>query len=207
MMKDTLSGSTLIISARSPFARRVRLAFLELRLPFREKVVNVFEPPTELLEANPLGRVPVLVLGDGRRLVDSNQILEVVHAAEPGLAPRTDAERILCAEWSGLALGIAEKVVQYFLEGLRPESARDEELLTECAQIFERVLGRFEAEIGSRETIGSTLTQADLDMGTALTYLSLRYSSAWRERFPRSRAYLDRLEERASFQRTIPPPS
>ena len=52
--------SVLYISARSPFARRVRLALLENKIRFSEKVFDVFNPLPELITVNPLARVPAL---------------------------------------------------------------------------------------------------------------------------------------------------
>ena len=49
------------------------------------------------------------------------------------------------------------------------------------------------------------LTQADIDWACALTYLSLRYSSAWRTSYPALAKVVDRLEWRDSFRKTRPP--
>ena len=45
--------STLFISLRSPFARRVRLAFIEHGVRYHEVVEDVFKPSAVLIEANP----------------------------------------------------------------------------------------------------------------------------------------------------------
>jgi glutathione S-transferase len=199
--------STLLISARSPFARRVRLAFREAGLKYTEKTVDVLKPTPELLELNPLSRVPTLLFKSGGVLVDSSVILESFYEWRPSpLFQGSTATRAELRCWSALACGMAEKTVEYFFETQRPEASRDPELLSEVAGIVERVLGRIEAALATRETImPQGFSQADLDVGTALRYLCVRRSSDWRESHPRASKYLDRLEARPSFQGTVPP--
>jgi glutathione S-transferase len=202
------ADSTLFISARSPFARRVRLAFLEHGVKFEEKVFDVFKPNPELAALNPLARVPTLRLADGSVLIESEKILEQFYRAHPGspLLPAGESEQVSAHFWSGVALGLCERAIEFYMEGLRPEGTRDPDLLGEIRDVATRVLERFDAFIGERATIvPGRLTQADLDVGTALAYLSLRYSPQWRGRYSRASDYLQRLDERPSFQATRPP--
>lgn len=204
-------GSTLLISARSPFARRVRLAFLENGVRFEERVIDVLKPTAELLEKNPLARVPTLLLPSGETLVDSNVILELFYgAAKRKLSLESAGDRLRAAQWGALAAGVCEKTVEYYFEGLRPEAARDPELLAEIDAVIHRVLSRLEDFLGgearSRTTVlASGLSQADLDLGTMLAYLTLRHPMDWASRYPNCGRYFARLDERPSFAATRPP--
>src|SRR4051812_41289220 len=102
------NGSTLLISARSPFARRVRLAFFEHDVKFTEKIYNVFEQNADLTKLNPLSRVPTLLLPTGETLIDSNLILQFFYenTRASSLIPFNENERILNYKWSGIAAGI-----------------------------------------------------------------------------------------------------
>jgi glutathione S-transferase len=195
------------MSLRSPFARRVRLAFREAGLKYEEKAVDVLKPTAELLEKNPLARVPTLVLKSGQVLVDSTAILDAFYTVHPSPLYSGPIEtRARIQQWSALALGVAEKTVEYYFETLRPEASRDDELFAEIAGIVDRVLARAEAALSSSETLlPGGLTQADLDLGTALRYLCLRRSSDWRGRYKHCSQYLERLEKRPTFQATHPP--
>lgn len=200
--------SMLFVSARSPFARRVRLALLEHGVRFEEKVLDVFKPNPELIALNPLARVPTMRFADGSVLVESEKILETFYRAHPKspLLPLDEAERVTAHFWSAMALGLCEKTVEYYMETLRPESARDAELLSEIRDIATRVIERFDSFLSDRETIlPGRVTQADLDMGTALAYFSLRYSAQWKSRYTHASDFLHRLDERPSFQATRPP--
>jgi glutathione S-transferase len=205
---DLFNDSVLFVSARSPFARRVRLAFREHGIRHEEKVVDVFKPNPDLIALNPLARVPTVRLSDGSVLAESEKILGLFYESRPNsplLAPSGPA-RVTAHFWSALALGLCEKSVEFYLESLRVESARDPELLEEVREIATRVLERFDAFIGERETIvPGQLTQADLDMGAALGYLSLRYSDQWKSRYDHAADFLRRLEGRPSFEATRPP--
>jgi glutathione S-transferase len=202
------NGSTLLVSARSPFARRVRLAFLESGIRFEQRVLDVLKPNAEVIALNPMGRVPTVRLKSGEVLYESGLILQLLYegGAHP-LHPRTDADRLEGFRWSADALGLCERAIDWFFENLRPEAERDPEVLTEVREVIDRVLTRLESQVGDRPTLlSSGLSQCDLDMGTALTYLTIRYPHDWQRKFPRAEAYRQRLEERPSFRATVPPP-
>lgn len=106
----------------------------------------------------------------------------------------------------GIASGVCEKMVEYFLENQRPESSRDAETIKEIRQIFERTANTLETILAQRDNIvPGQLTQADLDMGAALAYTSLRYSKDWQVQFPNVFRYFQKLNARPSFQSTLPP--
>jgi glutathione S-transferase len=201
-------GATLFISLRSPFARRVRLAFLEHGIPFDEKILNVFETNPELKALNPLSRVPVCLLRDGNTLIDSQFILQVfyeMHSQSP-LKPRTDGDRIVASRWSAIAVGLSEKIVEYFLETLRPLGMRDPTVEAELKMAVDESLSRFDKFIGGKIFITGYLTQADLDMGTALDYLQIRYPVSLEQKYPDIHEFLLNLRNRPSFETTNPPP-
>lgn len=79
----------------SPFARKVRLALAEKRIPFELRVERVWERRPEFLEMNPACQVPVLQEPSGLAIADSTAICEYLDEAYPdtGLLGRTLAER------------------------------------------------------------------------------------------------------------------
>src|ERR1700746_892803 len=109
---DSLSffqGSTLFISARSPFARRVRIALHENGVDFQERVFDVFQPNPELWKANPLARVPALLLKNSHVLIDSSLILQALYEGGGSpFMPKDTAKRYETYRWTAIALGICE---------------------------------------------------------------------------------------------------
>jgi glutathione S-transferase len=79
----------------SPYARKVRLALAEKRLPFELRLERVWERRQEFLALNPACLVPVLVEDNGLVIADSTAICEYLDEAYPDtcLLGRTLAER------------------------------------------------------------------------------------------------------------------
>jgi len=68
----------LYSSALSPYARKVRIVIEEKNLDAQVETLNSnpYEASADHLQANPLSKVPTLVLTDGTSLFDSNVICE-----------------------------------------------------------------------------------------------------------------------------------
>ncbi|MDX1498926.1 MAG: glutathione S-transferase family protein [Woeseiaceae bacterium] len=87
--------------SRSGNSYKVRLLCAQLGMPFEWHEVDVVRGETRapaFLELNPLGKVPVVVLADGRTLTESNAILYYL-AAESDLAGRDAFERADILRW------------------------------------------------------------------------------------------------------------
>src|SRR5689334_664548 len=78
----------LYFSKTSPYARKVRIAIEELGLAdqVEEIVADPFAPTAELLEANPLSKVPTLVTERNEAVPDSRLILDYLSHRKSGLA-------------------------------------------------------------------------------------------------------------------------
>jgi glutathione S-transferase len=198
--------ATVYSSTRSPYGRRVRLAFIENNVPYMEEMRDVWKFDADYAEINPVHRVPTVVLYSGQVLVESSLILDLFYRTPSRtlryLAPE---ETMTGYYWSGLFLGIMDKTIEYFLETLRAEGSRDPEIMADLPQVVVRVLSRFEAEIGRRNTLfADRLTQADLDIGSALGYLEFRLGAKVLKDHPNTERYFRGLESRPSFQGTKP---
>lgn len=66
----------LIIAKPSPYARKARVALIGKAIEFETIVENPWLPGTEIGAVNPLGKIPALVLDDGRIIHDSKVIVE-----------------------------------------------------------------------------------------------------------------------------------
>ncbi len=202
-------NSTLYISARSPFARRVRVMFQEHGIAFQEKSFNVFEFNPELNKHNPLRRVPVLVLANGQEIVDSNYIIQAFYEEQRHSAwmPFDRDQKITAMNWSGIAVGVCERTVETFIETQRPLALRDSSVIAENKELLKDSVERFENYIGDKKFIvGSSPTQVDIDWVIALNYLQFRFSDLFGDKYPKSFKYIVNLSGRESFKNTLPPP-
>src|SRR3954462_3781639 len=142
--REQLENGTLYITPRSPFARRVRVAFLENEIAFREVVLDLIKNPhPEYLKINPLKKVPALRLSTGELVVDSNQILHVLYQSVKSPFAAQDGDLLTCSLWSGIGTGLCERAIEYFFEMNRRESHRDRGVIDEVNEAIRSSLNLF----------------------------------------------------------------
>jgi glutathione S-transferase len=103
----------------SSFTRRVGIALRLYGMPFEHRPWSVFGDADRLMDLNPLGRVPVLVLDDGTALVDSHMILDHLDslvAPADRLFPIAEPARHVALRRAALATGLGDRVVSLFYE-------------------------------------------------------------------------------------------
>ena len=202
-----MKNYTLYMSLRSPFARRVRILLEELSIPYDTRVVNVFEPTPELLEVNPLGRVPALVLPTGEVMVESSEIQNYFaeRYGNHALFQRHGASEAKTRNICGLASGIMDHVVVAYLESLRPAGLQIAEVRADALEAIERTMKVLNELFVGPFMLGERVGVWDLDVGAALAYMDLRLGKDHVDRYPRLRALLGRLNERQSFKVSVPP--
>ena len=76
---------------RSPYTRRVAISLTAYGVVYEQKAISGFGDREEVRAANPLGRIPALVLDTGETLVDSGAIvdhLDDAYGRDQPLTPR-----------------------------------------------------------------------------------------------------------------------
>ncbi len=192
----------------SPYVRKVRLVLLEKNIPHTYLVDPPREPGSRVARANPLGRIPALILDDETCVFDSPVIAEYADTLNdtPILIPRSNAlERMRVKRWEALADGIMDSAVVVRNETLRPADRQDAGILTRHNAAISRALAHAAKLLGEREWCeGATITLADLALVSALIYLSLRQAERdWRGAHPNLAAWFARVSERASVRATL----
>jgi glutathione S-transferase len=154
----------LFMSARSPFARRVRLALKRQNREWKEIPLDVFQNNPDLEKFNPQGAVPTLVLADGSALSDSSNILEFLGAFPDDFKIRQAAQ---------IAEGIIQSSVLYFQEKHLHEVPSERWLKehVKCMEDSFSYLAKMPTELFLRE---GALTQAGWDLAVAIEYVGLR---------------------------------
>jgi len=146
----------LVIATPSPFARKARIALLEKRLAHDVVVQN---PWQSSIADNPLGKVPVLYLDDGRVVHDSSVIVEYLETLDspPVLIPA--AERVMQKQVEAIADGICDAVVLIVTERSRaPEKQSAEWIARQAAKIPKALdeLERLFAGLAARPSFSAT---------------------------------------------------
>jgi glutathione S-transferase len=197
----------LIASLTSPFARKVRIVAAEKHIEY-ELVVDVpWNEGTHVPEYNPLGKVPVWVLEDGKTLFDSRVIVEYLDCISPvgHLLPKEVRPRIGVKRWEVLADGVSDAAALVFMERKRPTSRQSHEWI-------ERQLGKVAAglkamseDLGNQPwCAGDTFSLADIAVGCTLGYLDFRFPEIdWRRMHPNLSEINVRLMQRPAFKETV----
>lgn len=117
---------TLISATPSPYARKVRIALAEKQIPFELQTEVPWDSTTQTPQYNPLEKLPVLVLEDGKTAVyESHYILEWIEAKypTPALLPPLDEvdDRLFAKQVEVVADGVCDALVLAFFEKMRDE--------------------------------------------------------------------------------------
>ena len=198
----------LVIAKPSPFARKVRVALREKGLPFEEIVENPWAAGTAVPGTNPLGKVPALMLADGRVVYDSKVIVEYLETLgrPPPLIPADPELRVAHRQIEALADGVSDAVVLVVLERSRPADLQSGDWIGRQVRKIEAATAELARLLGAGEWLtGSGFGLADIAAGCALGYLDLRFPEFdWRSRHPALASYFARLDARPSFAATRP---
>ena len=192
----------------SPYVRKVRLVLLEKNIPHEYLVDAPREPGSQVARANPLGRIPALILDDETCVYDSPVISEYADTLNnnPILIPRTDAPaRMRVKRWEALADGIMDSAVVVRNEHIRPADKQEAGNITRHNDAVTRALSFAADQLGTREWCeGSAITLADLALASALIYLELRQPERdWRGAHPNLAAWFTRISARPSVRATL----
>jgi len=201
----------LIASLTSPFARKVRIVLHEKKIDCPLEEVQPWLPDSHVIDHNPLGKVPVLILDDGSSLFDSRVIVEYLDTISPVSRIFPQEKRVLIAtrRYEALADGICDAAAAIVIERRRAAEQQSEEWVRRQMQKVERGLTVLSHDLGERHWCnGEGYGLADIAVGVCLGYLDFRFPALnWRERHQNLAALHERLASRPAFADTAPPPS
>ncbi|SFP73692.1 glutathione S-transferase [Nitrosomonas cryotolerans] len=201
----------IIGSLTSPYVRKVRIILAEKQIHYEFSVDNPWDSSTRVSSHNPLGKIPVLIMDNEDILYDSRVIAEYLDSIESPqsaihLIPRSSYDRTMVKRWEALADGICDAAATIFLERKRPTSQQSHEWIARQQQKIEMGIKAAAVELGDREWChGHTFTLADIALGCAMDYLTLRFPEIqWRATYANLTGLAGRLTQRTSFIDTAP---
>jgi glutathione S-transferase len=201
----------LIGSMTSPYVRKVRIVMAEKKLDYQFVLEDVWAADTSMPDANPLGKVPCLVMEGGEAVFDSRVIVEYLDTLSPvgKLIPVQGRERAEVKTWEALADGVLDAAILARLEATwagRSEGQRSQAWI-------DRQLGKIDTSLKAMSTglgdkpfcSGVHFSLSDVAVGCALAYLDLRFAQIdWRERHMNLARLQEKLMQRSSFIETHP---
>ncbi len=197
----------LISATPSPYARKVRIALAEKGLPFELLTEVPWHSTTSTPRYNPLEKLPVLLLPDGSSVYESSYILQYLELKYPQtpLLPDDIDGKLAARKLEVLCDGICDAVVLTLFEKMRAGGGSLEWLARQRRKI-DGGLAEMAKIVGSRQwATGDSFSLGDIAVGTAVAYLSVRFQELpWRTLYPDLALLSDRLEQRQSFQASVP---
>jgi glutathione S-transferase len=193
-------------SPRSPYVRKVMIVAHELGLMDRietvRTVVGGTTPHLALMQVNPLGKIPTLMLEDGTALYDSPVICEYLDTLHDGpkLFPPW-SERLIALRQLALGDGMLDIALAWVGERFRsterqsaPHMALWEAKLRACVDSLEIETDALDA---------GALTIGHIGIGVALSYLDFRFDGLrWRDGHERLAAWHATFDARPSVVAT-----
>ncbi|WP_022731726.1 MULTISPECIES: glutathione S-transferase family protein [Thalassospira] len=182
----------------SPFGRKVKIVAKMLGVydQLSVELSNTNDPADSLRTQNPLGKIPILILDDGRKIFDSRVICEYLDAQADGVTLHpTESD----ARWDALTLqalgdGIIDaSILQVYETRMRTEDKRDDGWMSYQADKVKRALDQIDA---NPPAFGADLHIGHVGIACALGYLDLRFDGKWRQTYGNLVTWLDEFRSR-----------
>lgn len=182
-------------SPASPFSVKVRMAGAYAGIPLEAVAVETANPPEELLRANPLGKIPVLVADDGEAIYDSRAITQYLNRLSGNkLFPRSPARRTEAERLEALADGICDCALAHVYERrMRPEEIVHQPWLD---RQWSKVTRALDALNASPPKLGRKIHVGHIALRAALGYLELRFAGKWEKGRGKLKRWAARFDEK-----------
>jgi glutathione S-transferase len=200
----------LTFSQASPFARKVRIAAIELGLIDRIELVAANVAPTQpndqySRDVSPLRKFPALILDDGTIILDSSTITEYLDELAGGkLIPASGPLRWQVKTEHSILQGMTDAMLLCRYErGVRPAELQWQKWYDDQWDRAWQGLTRFEnhPDIQTRP-----MDIAQIMLVCVLGYADFRFPTCdWRKSFPKLDAFHERMLERESIRISAPP--
>ena len=207
----SVPSMTLFHNPASPFVRKVRVLLIETgqqdRVALLASMPSPVAPDAQLVQGNPVGKIPALRLADGSVVHDSRVILDYLdhqHVGNP-LIPRDGSARWRRLTLASMADGIMDAAVLVRYESaLRPVEKHWAPWLDEQRNKIRRTLAELEQDAIAE--LASHFDVASISVACALGYLDFRHPDMhWRADNPKLAAWYAEVSQRTSMLETQPP--
>lgn len=180
----------LYYSAASPFAAKVRMAASHCGFELDEVTVDTSAEPTDLLAANPLGKIPSLVTDDGCPVFDSSVICDLFDRMSGNqLVPQTLEAWRAVKTFEATVDGVIDALLLTVYEvRYRPEEKRYDGWVDKQTRKGERGLMVLDQRL---DELTPELTTAHFALAGLLGWMNIRFPGKAAGEFPRLAAWLD----------------
>ncbi|MFS2326325.1 glutathione S-transferase [Brucella sp. H1_1004] len=184
----------ILYSPASPYSAKVRMAATYADIPFESVVVTTSAEPENLVNANPLGKIPTLITDDGKSVFDSRAIMQYLNRVSGNkIFPRNAEKRTDAERYEAIADGLADVLLAHVYERrARPEEKVHQPWLDLQWRKAERALDLLNE---APPRLAGKLHGGHLAVAATLSYLTLRFGDKWERGRPKLKRWMKRFEE------------
>ncbi|MCP9630605.1 glutathione S-transferase [Rhodopseudomonas palustris] len=201
----------LSFSPASPFARKVRIAAIELGLIDQIEFIPAATVPGQpnddyMRQVNPLKKLPALILDNGEVIIDSYVIAEYLDDLAGGgkLIPSSGPERWRVRSDHSLLQGMLDSMLLCRYEKL----VRPQPLFWQAwyDDHWNRAWTGFAKFNANDKVLNGRFDMVQIALACALGYADFRFADCgWREAYPNLAAFNERMMQRESIAISVPP--
>ncbi|MBF0504997.1 MAG: glutathione S-transferase family protein [Candidatus Omnitrophica bacterium] len=162
----------LLYTKRSPYARKPRIIALEKEISLELIDEDLKNKSPRLLDANPLGKVPTLILDNNKTVYDSPVICQYLDSLSDKniMIPRGGWERIEILRWEAFADDLTGMAINLYMEKIRHPGAFN----TDFVALSEKNIRDAYAHIEKRLTELNHFNLAPVAVVSAIGYIHFR---------------------------------
>jgi glutathione S-transferase len=202
----------LTYSPASPFARKVRIAAIELglidKIEFVPTAVAPAQPNDEYTRITPLKKLPVLILDNGDVILDSYVITEYLDELAGGgkLIPAAGPSRWKVKSEHSMLQGMLDSMLLCRYEAMvRPEALRWKGWSDDHWHRAWMGMARFDQQ---PDLLSRPFDIVSIGLVCVLGYADFRFADCgWRKAYPKLDAFHQKMLERDSVKISVPPPA
>lgn len=185
----------ILYAPASPYSAKARMAAAWCGIAVDARVVDTNAEPAQLIDANPLGKIPVLVTDDGETVYDSRAITQYLNRLSGNaLFPRNAQKRLEAERLEALADGICDCLLAHVYERrFHPEEKIHQPWLDKQWGKVERALDALNA---NPPKMTKKANGGQIALRATLGYLGLRFDGKWERGRSKLTRWAKRFDER-----------
>jgi glutathione S-transferase len=200
----------LTFSPASPFARKVRIAAIELglidKIEFVPTSVAPAQPNDDYSKITPVKKLPVLILDNGDVILDSYVIVEYLDELAGGgkLIPSSGSDRWKVKSDHSLLQAMLDAMLLCRYENMvRPKELKWQAWSDDHWNRAWKGMARFNEKA---DVLSRPLDIVQIALTCVLGYADFRYADCgWRKAYPNLDAFHERMLNRPSVKISLPP--
>ena len=193
----------LFYTKRSPYARKVRVIALEKNIPLELIEEDLTKKSKQLIDANPLGKIPALVLDNGKILCDSPVICEYLDSMKdkPLFISKTGEERFNVLTFAAIADGLMDVTVALYMEKVRHPQDYNQLFVKNQEDTIRQTLKSLEERVAEFKD----LNLATVAAASAIGYMNFRLPHLCPSaQYPKLTKWFEEFSKRPSMAATLP---